>query len=166
MKHHLKPNLEALLAGIVMLFALAVLGFVVAHNYAGRLRPGEVDGKYRAPLVKVRAVGNQIKSHLGAHVPLENLDKLYQERTLILPEEPTEDVSVVDKLADTIPAEFNLTGIAWNEHQPVAFINGRGVVRGDSFDKWFVSEINQESVLLKDRDGNQKQLDLFGGTAQ
>ncbi len=169
MKLSLKPEHEALAAGVLMVLALIGLGFVVAHDYAGRLPPGEVSDKYRAPLVRIRAVSGRIRSALVAHIPLGELDKLYEERELVPP--PTDGGSGEPNaresgLSTTDLSGLRLTGIAWSDRRPVAFVGGRGVTVGETVAGWRVDEILPESVRLTDDAGNERQIGLYGESAQ
>jgi len=170
MKIRVNPAHEGLLAGLLMVLALTAMVGVVAHDYAGRLPPGVVDDIYQNPMLSIRVAGRQIRTLLAEQTPLGDLDKLYDERTLtpLAVEPEDDDTEVTPTEAGTVEevpeAEFRVTGIAWSNRRPVAFINGRGVTIGHSIEGWRIVGIARESVTLKDEDGNEKKIELYGNS--
>lgn len=133
--------------------------------------PGIVDDVYQNPMVSIRVAGRQIRTLLAEQTPLGDLDKLYDERTLsplaTAPEdEDTDETTSVDAVEEAPEVEFRVTGIAWSNRRPVAFINGRGVTIGHSIDGWRVAGIARESVTLKDEEGNEKKIELYGNSSR
>ena len=54
-----------------------------------------------------------------------------------------------------------LCSIKENARQPLAFIDGRGVVPGDRIEGWEVAEITESSVTLMASDGTLKKIGLY-----
>jgi hypothetical protein len=162
----LKPNHEALLAGALVFLSLVVSGVVLAHNYPGRLPPGEADIIYQDSMLQIRGVGKRVAAQFDTYVPLGDLDKLYTERCFDLlepePKKPDpvalEDKHVAEPMLET---EFKVTGIVWSSRRPLAFVNGRGVVKGDTFKRWTVSDITEAYVMLTNSDGVEKRIGLY-----
>ncbi len=168
MKLRIKPTHAGLLAAMLMILAVVALAGIVAHDYAGRLTTGVADDIYQDPMLSIQVAATRIRTRLAAQTPLGDLDKLYEERVLSpLGAEPDEeDIDKPEGEDDTQQeVEFRVTGIAWSNRRPVAFINGQGVTIGDSVDGWRVTGIAQESVTLADDEGNRKQIGLYQGKA-
>ncbi len=159
-----KPKHEVFFAGALMLLSLVIIAVVSAHNYPGRLPAGEANSIYRSPMLRIRAVGKRIGSKFSAHVPLGDLDTLYEDRIVeqIAPE--TDVLEPYDLNGpETIDrqSEFRVTGIVWSSRRPLAFINGRGLVIGGIIGGWEVSAITESSVTLKAADGTLKKIGLY-----
>jgi hypothetical protein len=164
MMNRFKPKYEVFLAGALMLLSLLITAVVISHNYAGRLPAGEANSVYRSPMLRIRAVGKRIGSKFSAHVPLGDLDKLYQERIIeaIVAEDDIVEPEVLDGPEDIDrESEFRVTGIAWSSRRPLAFINGQGLVIGGVIGGWEVSDITESSVTLKAADGTLKTIGLY-----
>jgi hypothetical protein len=164
MMSRFKPKHEVFLAGALMLLSLVLIAAVIAHNYPGRLPAGEANSIYRSPMLRIRAVGKRIGSKFSAHVPLGDLDTLYEGRIVeqIGPEtdvlEP-DDLDGPEKIDRQ--SEFRVTGIVWSSRRPLAFINGRGLVIGGTIGGWEVSDITESWVTLKAADGTLKKIGLY-----
>ncbi len=163
MKLALHPMHEAVLAGALMVVALLAMAGIVAHDYAGRLSPGVVDDMYQTPILSIRAADRRITSLLAAHIPLGNLDELYEERRLLPPTSDTGDDEVAVSPSDASKGVGppRLTGIAWSNRRPIAFLNGRGVMIGQSVEGWRVTGIGRQSVTLLDEKGTQEKIELY-----
>lgn len=164
MMNRFKPKYEVFLAGALMLLSLVIIAVVIAHNYAGRLPAGEANSIYRSPMLRIHAVGKRIGSKFSAHVPLGDLDKLYQERIIetIVEEDAIEKPDLLDGPEDTDrESEFRVTGIVWSSRRPLVFINGQGLVIGGVIGAWEVSDITESSVTLKAADGTLKTIGLY-----
>jgi len=161
----IKPTHEALLAALLMVLALVGLGGVVAHDYAGRLPPGVVDDMYQDPMLSILAGASRTRTRLAALTPLGDLDKLYTERVLSADAAESVENGADPVVEDDISqeTEFRVTGIAWSNRRPMAFINGKGVTIGQSIDGWRVTGIAKQSVTLADDEGTQKQIGLYQG---
>ena len=164
MKIHLPPLHEAMLASLLMVFSLIALGTVLAHDYAGRLPAGKAAEIYQDPILQIRGTCGRLRSRLGAFVPLGDLEALYKERVQVQPEatvEPEAAESILGVAEEEQDIQFRVTGIAWSPRRPMAFVNGRGVTRGDVINGWTVGEISKNSVTLTDGDGNEQRVRLY-----
>ena len=168
MRIRVTPTQEGLLAGLLMVLALIALAGVVAHDYPGRLPLGSVDDIYQNPMLSIQVAARKIRTQLAGHTSLGDLDKLYEERTLTpMDNASDEDDSGLPTAEDAVESgevTFRVTGIAWSNRRPVAFINGRGVTIGHSIEGWRVVGIARERVTLEDEEGTQKQIELYGNS--
>ena len=167
MKIVIKPLHEMFFAVALMVVGGVIVVLIVAHGYADSLAAGEPEEKYSDPVIRIRATRARIEQQLADHINLGDLGQLYQEKVMPAveerPQEAVEEVAdVAEEVAEQV-SELKLTGIAWSFRNPVAFVNGEGVTVGSEIGGWSVKEITANSVMLADRDGNRRQIMMYGG---
>ena len=163
MKLVIHPTHEAILAGALMTMALLAMFGIVAHDYAGRLPPGVVDDMYQTPMLSIGVADRKISSLLASHTQLGNLDELYEERQFQYPTSAADEEAAESQADASGESEspLRVTGIAWSNRRPIAFVNGRPIMIGQSVEGWRVIGIARQSITFIDDKGTEKKIELY-----
>ena len=162
-----------LLAIGLMVAALIAIIIIIIQGYSNSKTSLVPDQIYTAPVNRVQDLSRKIEHQLAKHIDLGNLDLLYQDR--VIPQHKPKPQQ--KKVQSTKPKPTNphrpetseiqmlhLTGIAWSQQKPIAFINGDGLTVGETVAGWKIVEITANSVRLKNSGGQTRQIMIYSKT--
>jgi hypothetical protein len=133
----MRPNRQAILAGLLVLVALGIWVF--------RWREGHPKAKPSAPSIPPTMGGQEVSTHLSPVGAIPQIPEGWAGNPFI-ENRSTRTTAAPRGLAD-VPI---LQGILWDDRQPSCIISGRVVTRGDQIGPWRVVEIERDRVVLSD----------------
>ncbi|MBN3037930.1 MAG: hypothetical protein JW869_00770 [Candidatus Omnitrophica bacterium] len=66
-----------------------------------------------------------------------------------------------DEKSEKHQIKISLSGILWSTNNPFAIVNNQIVGLGDEVAQFHVEEIAEQSILLRDKDGNKKTVYMY-----
>ena len=139
----------------VLLLVGTIAGWGLARSKFRAMSSTDFQERYEDLVRQVSVLQSAVTRKVQANeIALE-----FNVRTIAQAEELEPGV-VAEPMTGAAPG-LNLTGISWNEGQPLAFINGEILGVEDEISGYKVVKIMEESITMRDGEGGTRVLSLY-----